>query len=64
MADKDSDVLYEVLGGIYIQLLRIYDLLALSASGESTKDKVDELISLHESGRYLSPEPALVVDDE
>ena len=57
----DSNALYEILGGIYIQMLRIYDLLALSLK---ENPELDRLISLHESGRVLSPDPALVIDDE
>jgi hypothetical protein len=60
---NNSEALYELLGGMYIQLLRVYDLLTLIASGESNKSKVDQLISLHESGRVLSPDPALILDD-
>jgi hypothetical protein len=60
----NSEALYELLGGMYIQLLRVYDLLALIASGESNKSKVDQLFSLHESGKVLSPDPALVLDED
>lgn len=63
-AKINSEALYELLGGMYIQLLRIYDLLGLIASGESNSTKVDQLISLHESGKVLSPDPALIIDDE
>jgi len=59
----NSEALYELLGGMYIQLLRVYDLLALIASGDSNNTKVEQLISLHESGKVLSPDPALVLDD-
>jgi hypothetical protein len=60
----NSEALYELLGGMYIQMLRIYDLLALIASGDSNNTKVDQLISLHESGKVLSPDPALVLDED
>jgi len=63
-AKINSEALYELLGGMYIQLLRIYDLLGLIASGESNSTKVEQLISLHESGKVLSPDPALIIDDE
>jgi hypothetical protein len=59
----DINAVYELIGGMYIQLLRIYDLLALIASG-TDKTKVENLISLHESGKYLSPDPAISLDDE
>lgn len=60
----NSEALYELLGGMYIQLLRIYDLLTIVASGEGNKSIVDRIISLHESGKVLSPDPALVLDDD
>jgi hypothetical protein len=63
-AKINSEALYELLGGMYIQLLRIYDLLGLIASGESNTTKVEQLISLHESGKVLSPDPALIIDDD
>lgn len=60
-SQPDSEALYEILGGIYVQMLRIYDLLALSLKGNPD---LDRLISLHESGRVLAPDPALVIEDE
>ena len=61
--DLNSDLqpLYEIIGGMYIQLLRIYDLLALIVPD---RDKLSELVSLHESGKVLSPDPALILDDD
>lgn len=59
--ELDSKVLLELMGGIYIQLLRIYDLLALNLGDNP---KIDELIALHESGKVLSPAPSLMLDDE
>jgi hypothetical protein len=65
MSDKDPELdtnaLYEIMGGMYITLLRIYDMLSLIVPDSN---KASELISLHESGRVLSPDPALVLDDE
>jgi hypothetical protein len=57
----DSQALMEIMGGMYIQLLRIYDMLSLIVPDSN---KASELISLHESGRVLSPDPALILDDE
>lgn len=59
----NSEALYELLGGMYIQLLRIYDLLTIVASNDGNKAIVDRMISLHESGQVLSPDPALILDD-
>jgi hypothetical protein len=58
----NSEALYELLGGMYIQLLRIYDLLTVIASNEGNQAIVDRMISLHESGQVLSPDPALIID--
>ena len=41
----DIKVVYELLGGMYIQLLRIYDVLCLLAQDNP---KISELVSLHE----------------
>lgn len=60
-SQSDSHVTIELLGGIYIQMLRIYDLLALALKDNP---KLEEMISLHESGRVLSPDPALIIEDE
>lgn len=57
----DKSPIFEILGGIYIQMLRIYDLLALSLKDNP---ELERLIELHESGKVLSPDPALVIDDE
>lgn len=57
----DESPIFEILGGIYIQMLRIYDLLALSLKDNP---ELERLIELHESGKVLSPDPALVIDDE
>jgi len=57
----DPQALMEIMGGMYIQLLRIYDMLSLIVPDSN---KASELISLHESGRVLSPDPALILDDE
>ena len=56
----DVKVIYELMGGMYIQLLRIYDVLCLLAQDNP---KISELISLHESGKVLSPDPALILDE-
>lgn len=58
---KSDEMMFEILGGMYIQMLRIYDVLCLLAQDNP---KINELISLHESGKVLSPDPALILDDE
>ena len=56
----DINVLYELMGGMYIQLLRIYDLLSLIGP----KEDVQRLYNLHASGKVLSPDPSLLIDEE
>ena len=48
----------DLLVGIYIQNLRIYDMLALSDNPQ-----VDELIEKHALGETLCPEPTLKQND-
>jgi hypothetical protein len=55
-----NEMLFEILGGMYITMLRLYDVLCLLAQDNP---KINELISLHESGRVLSPDPALILDE-
>jgi hypothetical protein len=65
VAEDNSEVLLELMGGMYIQMLRIYDLLALIAQSVPNADsKIDALIELHESGKVLAPDPALLLEDE
>lgn len=64
MSDKEEslEALKELVAGIYIQQLRIYDLLAVLIS-ERQPEKMKELEQLHESGKVLSPDPALKLED-
>lgn len=61
MNSQQSEALLEMLGGLYIQALRQYDLLCIIA------DKLDAdvigLKNLHEQGYVLSPDPALRLDE-
>lgn len=61
----DDDAIKDLLAGIYIQQLRIYDLLAVIAYNISKDSaKVNELLEQHEAGKVLCPDPALVLEDE
>jgi hypothetical protein len=62
MNDEQFSILMEVLGGLYIQSLRNYDLLCLI--GDKLEADVVELKNLHEQGYVLAPDPALRIDDE
>jgi hypothetical protein len=60
MTEQQTDALLEILGGLYIQNLRIYDLLAVIADKQGAD--VIALKELHRQGQVLCPDPALVVD--
>jgi hypothetical protein len=59
--DTDAAVL-EILGGLYIQSLRIYDLLAIIA--DRIGADVEGLSDLHSQGYTLGPDPSLRLDDD
>jgi hypothetical protein len=62
MNEEQVESLLEVLGGLYIQSLRVYDLLCIIA------DKVGAdavgLKSLHEQGYTLGPDPSLRIEND
>jgi hypothetical protein len=58
MSDEQIQAFQEMIAGIYIQQLRIYDLLAMMISLQNP-DKMDELEKLHAEGKVLGPDPAL-----
>lgn len=62
MNENQIDSLLEIIGGMYIQLLRNYDVMCIIA------DKLDAdviaLKNLHEQGYVLAPDPALRLDDD
>lgn len=59
----DEKILQELLAGIYIQNLRIYDLLAAIAMSAG-KEEVEKILQLHENGGILSPDPSLKIDKD
>jgi hypothetical protein len=59
--EKILEAIQELIAGIYIQQLRIYDLLAVLTS-ERQPEKIKELEKLHESGGILCPDPSLKMD--
>jgi hypothetical protein len=62
MSDEQIQAFQEMIAGIYIQQLRIYDLLAMMISLQNP-DKMDELEKLHAEGKVLGPDPALKFED-
>ena len=62
MNEESNNDLLEVLSALYIQSLRIYDILMLSA--QKLGVDTDKLEKMHTEGKTLCPDPALVFDDE
>ena len=61
MKPEKEDILIEMISGIYIQQLRMYDILCLIA--DKLNANVIELKNLHEQGYILGPDPALRLDE-
>lgn len=62
MSDEQIQSMQELLAGIYIQNLRIYDVL-MSMFSLKHSGRADELEKLHAEGKILGPDPALNVED-
>ncbi len=62
MSVEQENAIQELIAGIYIQNLRIYDMLAIIASGVS-QTKVLELEKLHAEGTVLCSDPALKLEE-
>lgn len=58
----DNDQLEEFLSALYIQSLRIYDILMLTA--QKLGVDTEKLEKLHSEGQVLCPDPALFVEDD
>jgi hypothetical protein len=58
----ENDPTLEILSGLYIQSLRIYDILMLTA--QKLGVDVDKLEKMHEEGKTLCPDPSLELDDD
>ena len=62
MTEEQIAAFQELIAGMNIQQLRIYDMLSI-ISYHQNPQKTDELIELHKSGKVLCPDPALVLED-
>ncbi len=62
MSDEQIQSMQELLAGVYIQNLRIYDVL-MSMLAIQNPGRADELEKLHSEGKILGPDPALNVED-
>ena len=62
MNEELEQVIQELLGAIYIQTIRIYDMLSIIAD-KLGADAVG-LTKMHEEGKVLAPEPSIVIEEE
>jgi len=62
MSDERKQAFEELLAGIYIQNLRVYDVLMVLLSLQNA-DKASELEKMHTEGKVLGPDPALKIED-
>jgi hypothetical protein len=62
MSDEQIQAFQEMIAGIYIQQLRIYDLLATLVTLQNP-GRMDELEKLHTQGKVLAPDPALTIEN-
>ena len=61
MNEDQINIFQELIAGIYIQQLRIYDLLAVMVS-KDMPEKMSELEKLHSEGKILCPDPSLTLE--
>lgn len=62
MSDEQIQSMQELLAGIYIQNLRVYDVLMTLLALENP-EKANELEQIHTEGRIVGPDPALKIED-
>ena len=62
MSDEQEQAMQELLAGIYIQNLRVYDVLMMLLALQNP-EKAEELEKLHTEGKVLGPDPALKLED-
>lgn len=63
MTDDRIEAFQELIAGIYIQQLRLYDLLAvLIQLNDPSGNKMRSLEDLHTKGGTLCPDPALKLE--
>ena len=62
MSDEQEQATQELLAGIYIQNLRLYDVLMMQLA-MLYPEKANMLEELHKEGKILGPDPALKIED-
>ena len=64
LSDSEKVALFNTLSGLYIQSLRLYDLLIVIAEKlGADEDEIDSILEGHRTGLIRSPDPALRYDD-
>lgn len=62
MSEEQKQAIEELMAGIYIQNLRIYDVLMTYLALQNPQ-KAEMLENLHKEGKILGPDPALKIED-
>lgn len=60
---EDINTVDEFLPPLYVQLARIYDLMAVIAIAQNS-ELAEEVLDLHEKGKFFGAPPALAMDEE
>ena len=59
---EQINALQELVAGIYIQNLRVYDVL-MALLSKQDQEIANKLEQLHTEGKVLGPDPALKIED-
>ena len=62
MSDEQKQAIEELLAGVYIQNLRVYDVL-MALLSKQDQELANKLEQLHTEGKVLGPDPALKIED-
>ena len=62
MSDEQKQAIEELMAGIYIQNLRIYDVLMAMLILQN-REVANSLEELHAEGKIVGPDPALKIED-
>ena len=60
---SEYDTVEEFLPPLYVQLARIYDLMAVVALAQN-EELAEEVLDLHEKGKFFGAPPALAADED
>ena len=62
MSEEQVQAIQEMVAGIYIQQLRIYDVL-MAMLVLQNRDRANALEQIHTDGKVVGPDPALKLND-